>query len=169
MIQTFIEKNKKLLLFCCWAARIGGWGLIVLTPIPMLGYLKTLIGNKEGFQAFLTNQSLMNIWPMINCFLIGLLSLGVAQFLRYLFDLKCKPGWILQHGSKILYIYSALIVCYHIQGYITESKYFSCLFDSIASSFAMIIFVGVKLLILVGLALILKRIMPVIEESRTLV
>ena len=37
MIQTFIEKNKKLLLFYYWAMRIGGWAFLALVLLTAAG------------------------------------------------------------------------------------------------------------------------------------
>lgn len=97
----------------------------------------------------------------------GLIALGVSQFIYYLIEPDYKPGRILRHGDKILLAYAvwtvgelvwAFMFSPHHQGY---GFYLDVLL-------AVLVTAG-KVLILVGLAQILRRVLPMIEETKTLV
>ena len=100
-MNTFIEKNKGLLKFYCVAARIIGWVLLIRAATETVSIL-------SGYSSF-SIPFVMPITILIRI-LIGLVVLGVAQFIRYLLETEYKPGWILRHGEKILYLYAVLRV-----------------------------------------------------------
>ena len=161
-MNEFIEKNKGLLKFYCVAARIIGWVLLITAATSTVSIL-------SGYSSF----SIPYVMPITNLIriLIGLVVLGVAQFIRYLCETEYKPGWILRHGEKILYLYAALRVIRITFLFFVDAKIMA---DSIYYSpwgFLVdnVLPVVASALILVGLAQILRRVMPIIEESKTLV
>ncbi len=161
-MNTFIEKNKGLLKFYCVAARIIGWVLLITAGIRTVEIL-------SGYSSF-SIPFVMPITFLIRI-LIGLVVLGVAQFIRYLFETEYKPGWILRHGEKILYLYAVLRVIRIVFLFFVDARTMG---DSIYYSpwgFLVdnVLPVVASALILVGLAQILRRVMPIIEESKTLV
>ena len=101
----------------------------------------------------------------------GLISLGVAQFMRYLFDNKYRPGWTLRYGDKILYVFAvfvvwrvvAMVILYFSRTDIADLAMW------LLNVIPMLLLNIAKILALLGLAQIMKRIMPMIEESKTLV
>lgn len=171
MIQTFIEKNTRLLQVYCIAARIIGWLILFMGS---LGILTLLINQYQaGWEQSVAVADplalLQRSWYRL--MVTGLISLGVAQFIRYLYDCKYRPGWLIRCGDKILYIFIFFVV-WHMTG--MTVLYFSR--DDIANPavwllniIPMLLINLAKILALLGLAQILKRAMPVIEESRTLV
>jgi hypothetical protein len=161
-MNEFIEKNKGLLKFYCVAARIIGWVLLITAATQT-------VSNLSGYSSF-SIPFVMPITFFIRI-LIGLVVLGVAQFIRYLFETEYKPGWILRHGEKILYLYAVLRVIRIVFLYFVDAKTMG---DSIYYSpwgflVSNVLPVVASALILVGLAQILRRVMPIIEESKTLV
>ena len=161
-MNTFIEKNKGLLKFYCVAARIIGWVLLITAGTWTVS---TLSGYSRSSTPFITS---ITIFIRI---LVGLVVLGVAQFIRHLSETDYKPGWILRHGEKILYLYAALRVIRITFLFFVDAKIMG---DSIYySPWGFLVANGLpavaSALILVGLAQILRRIMPIIEESKTLV
>jgi len=94
----------------------------------------------------------------------------VAQLIRYLVESRYQPGWILRNADKILYVFSALVV---LGAVIEHSFYVSIMKD--AGSFTPLYLLSLvlrsvgKVSVLLGLGQILRRMMPVIEESKTLV
>lgn len=161
-MNTFLEKNKGLLKFYCVAARIIGWVLLITAGTWTVSTL-------SGYSSF-SIPFVMPITIFIRI-LIGLVILGVAQFIRYLFETEYKPGWILRHGEKILYLYAALRVTRITFLFFVDAKRMG---DFIYySPWAFLVGNGLPVLasalILVGLAQILRRVMPIIEESKTLV
>ncbi|MHC4639461.1 MAG: hypothetical protein ACYTBV_18485 [Planctomycetota bacterium] len=168
-MNEFIKQNKKLLEFYCLAARIIGWALL-LTPPALIAM--ALLWNRLGAQTDARQLPPPEIsLPYIGYFILGLLVLAIGQFIRHLFQTESKPGWILRHGDKILYLYAAFTVLgagsiirmmFHL-GREHPIKYV------ISLGFLWLPPALAKALILIGLAHILRRIMPVIEESKTLV
>ena len=161
-MNEFIEKNRRLLKFYCVAARIIGWMLLITAGTWTVSILS---GYSRSSMPFITSTT---IFIRV---LVGLVVLGVAQFIRYLFDREYQAGWILRHGEKILYLYAALRVIRIAFLFFVDAKRMG---DSIYySPWGFLVLNGLPVvagaLILVGLAQILRRVMPIIEESKSLV
>ena len=171
-MNEFIEKNKKLLKFYHTALRLSGW---LLLAFGLCNYGITII-LARSLSPKVFGLVALNL-PLRSSYLIffSLLGLGIAQLIRYIYDSNYKPGRILRHGDKFIYIYIILFFAFMVVRnifaikYIADSNiqnssiiYFSTLIASVA------LFVA-KALVLIGLAQFLKRVMPVIEESKTLV
>jgi len=86
-------------------------------------------------------------------------------------EIKYTPGHILRFGDKILYIYAAfLIVQKTLVHYILNPELLSTLKPGFfIFNKPLIVPLATKVLILVGLGQILRRILNVLEESKTLV
>ena len=171
MIQTFIEKNKKLILFYYWVLRIGGGAflsLVFLTVAAKSFALATRIGDWQEFNRFLQNDV---PWGMFtNVLPTSLLALGIAQLIRYLFETDRKPDWIFRNADKLLYTYATILIGYYCwSGAIEVISHFNEPYDFPLRLIVLTVFIIVKLLVLVGVAEMLRRLLPMIEESRTLV
>lgn len=161
-MNEFIEKNRRLLKIYCVATRIIGWVLLITAGTWIVSIL-------SGYSSF-SIPFVMPITIFIRI-LVGLVVLGVAQFIRYLFETEYKPGWILRNGEKILYLYAALRVIRITLLFFADAKRMG---DSIHySPWGFLVANGLPVvavaLIMVGLAQILRRVIPIIEESKTLV
>ena len=168
-MNEFVKRNKKLLEFYCLAARIIGWALLLTPPalIALVLLWRHLSGPTDGRQLPPPEISLWHI----GYFMHGLVVLGIGQFIRHLFQTESKPGWILRHGDKILYVDAAFTVVLAVATMRT-TFYFGREFPIkyvIHMGFLWVPRAFAKALVLIGLAHILRRIMPVIEESKTLV
>ena len=171
MIQTFIEKNRKLILFYYWAARIGGWVFLCWALLAAMGHsiaLATRIVDWEEFNRYCQQDvpwgAFSNMLPT------GLVALGIAQLIWYLLKTDRKPRLILRNADKLLYAYTAILVGYYCWVSVVEVQvHFNEPYDFPARLILLVMFILIKLLALVGLAQILKRLLPMIEESRTLV
>lgn len=175
MTHTLIEQNRRLLEFYCTAARILGLSLLVLGSI---GFLITL-GHLTGFVGReLAVEPLLGIFERswLTIILAGLVTSFVAQFIRYLYDREYQPSCLLRHGHQILYLYAIFIVFSKVYFYVysLKSPSQSYLCNPIVSGILFFwlplsLLTLAKVLILVGLGQVLRRIMPVIEEFKTLV
>ena len=168
-MNEFIEKNKGLLKFYCVAARIIGWVLVILSAMPSL--LIPYIAHR-GLRFYEYSPEMV---PMLGALLevlfgrlpLGVIVLGVAQLIRYVSERKYQPAWLLRHGTGILYLFAVLMFVGPVIRYCVLLPAIKPV-DS--SSIVMHLLADVaKMLILIGLADILKRVMPVIQESKTLV
>ena len=164
-MKEFIEKNRRLLNFYYIAARTIAWFLLIFAVVTAV--VKLLSGFSEDEQLRFYMQYRLYQGLIQGLVLLGLVLLVLAQFLRYLYEKDYQPDWILRHGNKVLYLYVvALIIGPILDNYFrmkaighTGNFY---LLTSLLPSFA-------KALIFIGIAKILKRMMPLVEESKTLV
>ena len=166
-MNEFIEKNRKLLRTYCVAARIVGWVLVILSAIPALLIPYIISGVFQEYPGGIIPMLGALIEVLFGRLPLGIIVLGVAQLIRYVSERQYQPGWLLRHGSGILYLFAALMIagpiiryCFYIHG-IKPVDSFYIVMHLLADVAVM--------LILIGMGNILKRIMPVIEESRTLI
>jgi hypothetical protein len=170
MLQTFVEKNRRLLQFYYWAARIGGWVFLIIIILAAAGHFIALVsrlGDREALNAYLPAVP----WGMFNnLFPTAVLILGVAQLIRFLLDIDYAPGWILRQADKLLYIYTTLLIGYYcLAGFRDVTVHYNEPYDFPLRLIFLVAVILLKLFVLVGLAQMIKRLLPVIEESRTLV
>ncbi len=170
-MKTFIENYKKLLQFYDAALRLSGWLLLTL---GFCSFIITMIMVRIlGIHAFAVTAINMPLKPS-EFILFGLLGLGIAQLIRYLLT-DCKPGFILHHGCKLLYVYAFVIFYFTLMRniytivYLKNSDTENALSLFIVTSIASLVLCAAKALVLIGSAQFLKRIMPVIEEHKSLV
>jgi hypothetical protein len=180
-MNTFIENNRPWLKFYCTTARIIGWGILIIAAagtIFQILAMNILFGNHSSAYRFLFVKSVLfqGLFP-------GIIVLGIAQFIRYLFETEYQPGHILRYADKILYLFAFLlmvgVVWQHliISGNVIQLDIFLIMNNiglyfkeqMIPAMLASLVIAVPKILILVGLAKVVKRIMPVIEESKTLI
>ena len=105
-MNEFIEKNRRLLHFYCIAARIIGWLILILGGIGILTLLvkQWQVGWSHGVAIEGSLGIFQRSWFALMSY--GLAALGVAQFIRYLFDRNYQQGWILRYADKILYVFA---------------------------------------------------------------
>jgi hypothetical protein len=168
-MTKFIEENRKALEIYCLLAKIFGSVLFAFGSLAVIGNSIALIsraGDSRVFWEFVNNSV---PWGTISLLPTGCVVLGVGQFLRYLLDEKYQSGWILRNAVKFIYFY-AVVLTLMFASYCV----FICMrwdqWHEVTFRILTIIFAGGgKVLILVGLAQLIRKVMPVIEESRTLV
>ncbi|MBN2594130.1 MAG: hypothetical protein JXA81_11530 [Sedimentisphaerales bacterium] len=168
-MNEFIEKNRPLLRSYCIGARIIGWLLIIMALIvavvkPLYGFQ---VDNK--FRLFMIYSFYQQL--ALSFVLLGLIVLGLAQFVRYLHESEYQPGLILRHGDKILYLYALALIVGPVLHYFFQMKVFGYahIYSLLLSFLAVLLPAVARALIFVGMAKVLKRMVPMIEESKTLV
>ncbi len=167
-MKDFVEENKALLKSYCFLARIIGWSIMFLGGIGITVLIVELcnIGLREGILIRGPLGIFQRSWFILMT--TGLTALGVGQFIRYLFDKDYQGGWILRNGQKILWAFAFLVVWKGVSMvFVSISGY--GVRASLLLVLSIVLFNAGKLLVLIGLAQILRRVMAVIEESRTLV
>lgn len=158
-MNEFIEKNRRLLKIYCVVARIIGWGLLITAGIWAISILSGYVLLRTASPAF--TEPIIILTRIV----IGLGMLGTAQFIRFLYETEYQPGWILRYLEKILYLYAVIRI--------VSIVFLLFYFSNLNFLLRYIFFTGLPDLagpfIAVGLGQILRRLLPVIEESRTLV
>ncbi|MBA7484311.1 hypothetical protein ES707_19836 [subsurface metagenome] len=168
-MNEFIEKNRRLLNFYYIAARTIAWLLLIVALVIAVVRLLSGFGVDDQFRFLMIYRLCQQL--AVSYVLLGLVLLVLAQFLRYLYENDYQPGWILRHGNKVLYLYAAALIIGPILGYYFRMKAIGhagtdslhlYLLSSLLPAVA-------KALIFIGIAKILKRMMPMVGESKTLV
>lgn len=172
----FIEENRALLKFYRIAARIFGWVLICGGTIWFLLFVLAILAVSDAAGTIGWPHTSKNFvyasTSFISQFVLpGLIALLIAQLIRYMLESEYTPSWILRFGDKVLYVYAALLIGHNVLLYyfLHASLLGNQSIGHLLLVQPLVVPLAAKILILVGLAQILRRLMPVIEESKTLV
>lgn len=165
-MNEFIKKNRSLLHSYCISTRFIGWMLLIgAILVPIVQPLSGISANSEhrSFLIYLLCKQVI-----MGYLLIAIVLLGLAQFIRYLYESEYRPGLILRHGIKVIYIYAiALIASPLLTCYFRMREYGDV--DINFELLHVLLHAVPRALIFIGMAKVLKRTMPMIEESKTLV
>ncbi|HEG43689.1 MAG TPA: hypothetical protein ENH94_06545 [Phycisphaerales bacterium] len=171
-MNQFIEKNERFLRVCSNVAKFFGLFLIasvacILIPVYLL---LTSIGGGSPDLDFL--KCTMMILGIVSAFIFpGILLIGIEKFIKTLIVDGYKPTRILRYGDKIMYSYAIFLLINFVIHFMTMHDKFS---SNTHSGFSFIywhsaISTFIKILIWIGIAQIFKRVVPIIQESKTLV
>jgi len=167
-MNEFIAKNKRLLKIYYIAALIMGWMLIVLPGVKTALLVLNIL--RLGQNRMVMMGTVLEI--VISQIILGVFLLAVAQYIRFLTSGSYKAGGLLRYIDKIIYLYAivkgAQIIFIYIRleiQAVDAGPYFSVWGSFTTYAIPAIAFI----MVLVGLGQILKRSIPVIEESKTLV
>ena len=172
-MNEFIEKNKRLLKIYCLIAQISG---LLLVIVPLVGAVIAILtgsvfeGARPNIPSIIQISFIVQA-VILNFAFLGLVALGVAQFIKYVFESQDRPGLILRISDKVLYVYAAFIILGTFVKWVFQMKTINATAIStlLVSFVALMLPASAKALILIGLGKIIHRLLPVIEESKTLV
>ncbi|MCK5000820.1 MAG: hypothetical protein KAS23_14860 [Anaerohalosphaera sp.] len=170
-MNTFIKENEKLFGFYSTALGILGWALLVLCPCY---YVFVLVSSRD-FEPLIKEATYMPL-GLLGLMSLGLLGIGLSQLIRYLSDAANKPGLILLHGNKLLYLYvifTIVVATMHVYGLVRVMTHSDMEWQSkfiiLSNSIVYMVYYVAKALIIIGMAQFLKRLMPVIDEHKSLI
>ena len=170
-MNEFTEKNKSLLQSYRLITRIIGWMLLIVALVTAVVRLLLGFDIDDQLRFYMTYRLFQEL--ALNCVFIGLILLGLSQFIRYLSESEYQPSLILRHGDKVLYLYATALIVNPIIDYYLRMKTIGMTYANTGSLclYLLIILLPAiaRALIFVGMAKILKRMMPMVEESKTLV
>ncbi|MGA1980439.1 MAG: hypothetical protein ABSG99_07775 [Sedimentisphaerales bacterium] len=180
MVQ-FIKKHRRLLQAYCLIARILGWLLILGGIFWVIAIVKGFQSNVENIQIE-TDFLLIGILSfgayLVSSFVYafgipGILAFAIAGLLDYLLHPKTKPPLILGMMDKLCYLYAIILI---LKAWVGYHWLVSFLITPEMSESARVLLMQplfgptvAKVLLLIGVGMILHRLLPVIEESKTLV
>jgi len=143
---------------------VGVFVFVVGVIYGVVGYFEWVGRPREWF------LTAMLLVTYVSVCLKGFLAIGLASFLTYALGTRQQPGRIIRITEKVLYVSAGLGVL----GFIFSSCFtFHYAGESTTRTALRLGLYGVgsmaSALIWVALGLVLRRVLPVIEESRTLV
>jgi hypothetical protein len=100
----------------------------------------------------------------------GMVALGISDVIRYLTKEDYQAGWLLRRGDKLLHFYAACVLLNSILiGLLDFPSASVPLVWWIVAIVILVLATLGKVLVLIGLGLLWRRMMPVLEEAKTLV
>ncbi|MCX5645114.1 MAG: hypothetical protein NTZ17_10600 [Phycisphaerae bacterium] len=150
----------------CGLFALLGTGVLVAVMFVFL----TMFGSEGSDAAAKSSTRLLTMIPPILFY--GFLALILAEFISYLLVEQGEPKWILRQGDKIIYAY----VLYSFAMFIYAAPQAASMGGASGMDFhrvfGFVLFVVsgvVHVLIWVGIAIVLRKVVPIIRESKTLV
>ncbi len=170
-MNELIEKNRRLLRFCCDSLRSIGQVVLLLGVLSVCAITTLVLLSKFGIWNAPEGFKMIIKMPLsvLNILFIGIGLLGLSQFIKYLVERDYKPGWILRHGEIFFYLYALLTILNIVWVYTIDPFDRSHYMYKGVTVIIVLFSTAVRVLILVGLGRIFRYIMPVIEESKSLV
>lgn len=167
-MKEFIENNKRWFKFYSKAARLIGYGVLVLAVLIIYQEL-----SKDCFRNAAYYYGLINALQrlLFDYLLVVLFAIMLSQLLRYIAEPKYECGWLLRNGDKLIYCYAGVLVLAAAWKHFYWLVIMDAGYDGSWLLYVVIamLYELVKVVILVGLGQILKRVLPVIEEHKGLV
>jgi hypothetical protein len=166
MIQAISERNRNWLAIYCKAARVFSVLLLVLIGAGVV--YSIVSGDFTDWRGSTVEFILMYIFKLGLLFLLAIFAFCVAQLIDYIVDEEGDAGWLLKNLDKILYLYAFFIIGH---------KFWYLMFGlsrGVADT-PWIMWLSVtlppllKALVLVGVGLLVRKMLSIINESKTLV
>jgi hypothetical protein len=172
---SFVAENRRLLRFYWKAAYSFGWGLLLAAILLFLIFAVIILAvngaaGERGWDGLNKSIYYLITGVLFNFTIPGLISLCISQMIRFILEAEYKGGWILRYGHCILYGSGIAILVQAILAakVISQTTGLSSLMFLSSGAFSYIPTLA-KVMILFGLGEIMRRILPIIDESRTLV
>ncbi len=168
-MNEFIQKNRGLLRFYYYAAKIIGWVMIAIAPFI------TIESIYLGIRKVNESHTDIIIWfirfGIVSYLCVGFILLGLALFIKYLYVEDAKPGWILRNFEKFLYLYAFFIATDIYLQFKGKGEYWLniTLMQLITLVPFRIISTLTQVLIIIGLGYIVRKVLHAVEESKTIV
>jgi hypothetical protein len=170
MVHDPAKRNEQYLRFSGQVAQFLGLFFLVVIFAGALLLLSGVLWDNlptKHFTKVLDRRSILHI---VQAVFSALFLLGVSQFIKCLIEVDFKPKWILRNGNKLIYVY----VCFFLISSISSLVSTKNTLDSLGhdTSYFMVlmpmgIFAIVTMVLWIAFAFILKRILPIIQESKT--
>jgi hypothetical protein len=178
-MNEFIEKNSRLLRIYCVVAKCVGWFLLLAGTLWLAFAISGIYTINAGQSGTAQQRELLEISTYVSVthafdFVIpGLLAFSISQLLVYVIRPEVKAGLMLRLADKLCYIYVAVLIVEVFLGvylFFTNPK-----FLEISQGYRAIFIqpflnpLPAKIILLIGAGMIIRRLLPVIDESKTLV
>ncbi|MBN2130323.1 MAG: hypothetical protein JW741_12545 [Sedimentisphaerales bacterium] len=171
MESRFLTENRTLLRLCAGAARFCGLsGLGAIGVLVALLLVLTLSAGPGIGAAGPWRVDLLTKLPLIA--FCSFVALVFAEFISFLLADEGEPKWLLRHGDKIIYAYVLYFIVVSIQVALQTPAAAEVPGVGLSRVFRWV-FVGASValhaLIWLGIALVLRKVVSIVRESKTLV
>jgi hypothetical protein len=175
-MKAIVEENKLLLRFYGRAARVLGWVLLCGGVVWLLVFVFWILAAVDAAGERPWPEASRNVGYALTAFIVsfvvpGSLALLIGQFIRYVLDPEGKVGRLLRHGDWILYACAALLAgqaLLSLTGWETVGRTDP---DEAGLLFISPVLIPLlaKVLVCFALGQVLGRVLPILNESKTLV
>ena len=172
MKHRFFAENRGFLKLCSDMARFYGVLCLILAGVVVLFAILAVSGSMgtEHRTRWLTTFGPFTRIPILA--LRGLLALVVAEFISYLIADEGKPKWLLRHGDLVIYAYVCFLLVLAIRtGFFPPAVSGSAVHYSSNLGLGLIglLSTAAVALMWIGIGITLRKVLPIIRESKTLV
>jgi len=174
MKSKFLTENRGLLRLCSGVARFCGLFALLGTAVLIAVMVVVMVADSGRHDAVAQSRTQL-VMMVPHIVFHGLAALILAEFITYLLAEQGEPKWILRHGDKIIYGY----ILYAIANWVFYAAQSPGVERAISGGMSFrdgplplalaIAFILVRTLIWIGIAIVLRKIIPIIRESKTLV
>jgi glucan phosphoethanolaminetransferase (alkaline phosphatase superfamily) len=178
-MNEFIEKNSRLLRIYCVVAKCLGWFLLLVGAIwfayAIWGIYTINAGQIRTAQQreSIEISTYFSVTHAFDFVILGLLAFSISQLLVYIIRPEVKAGLMLRLADKLCYIYVVVLI---VGAFATANSWFANpQFVEVSQRYRMLFIqpllspLPAKIILLIGAGVIIRRLLPVIEESKTLV
>jgi hypothetical protein len=172
MKHHFFTENRGFLKLCSDMARFYGVLCLILAGVVVLFAILEVSGSMgaEHRTRWMTAFQPFTRIPIVA--LRGLLALVVAEFISYLTADEGKPKWLLRHGDKIMYAYAIFLLVLTVRTDFFPPAGPGSAAD-LSSNWGLglltLLSTAAVALMWIGIGITLRKVLPIIRESKTLV
>lgn len=151
-----------------WVRYYAKWLTILGCFVIIIGLVYSAIGCVKGFHEYSSIRPIalivQTIFGVITSFAFGFILIGIGQLLGYIFGTRQRMSWLLRYGDKGLYFLAIV--------WVSQSVFMSISYLSGMEWWFYIVVMVMpvtKAFVMVTLGLILRKVLPMVEEFRTMV
>lgn len=168
MLHPMIEKHRRGLNRFGRIISIMGWLLVILAGVWVSMKIGEYKSQPEKWSEW-RHELLPVIMRTTSTFFIGLFSIGLGELIQFLLGRR-QPGRLLRYGHIVLIVVAVSNILFSLW-YAGMTLVYWVDFSQYESYVMIFLFPFYRLVygvILVGLGLALRKVLPIVEESRTL-
>jgi len=173
MKHHFLTENRRFLKLCSDMARFYGVLCLIFAGGAVVLFAISAVSGSMGAEhraRWLAAFQPFTRVPVI--VLRGLLALVVAEFISYLTADESKPKWLLRHGDLVTYAYALFLLVMTVR-----TDFFPLAASGRAADLSSNPWLGLVTLLStaavslmwIGIGITLRKVLPIIRESKTLV
>ena len=172
MFHDIIRKNERYLYFSSRIARFWGLFLFLFVFIVVVFLLSGILWGVWPTKNFTKSFESKLPFSIFKIIFSALFLLGIEQFIKCLIEVDFKPKWILRNGHRLIYLYASLLFVIYVYFAVYTKNMLETFIQNIpylTIAILMGILKVMKILLWIAFGFSLKKILLIIQESKTLV